>query len=126
MSIDARSIVSPPLFTVADLRVVEQRWERTHPDESLMERAGAAATALAATLASATDDPILTLAGPGNNGGDALVAARQLAAQGYRVDVVSRNAHSPLPQAGAEAWERWRARVVPLCPISPPCGNIAW
>ena len=109
MSIDARPNISPPLFTVADLRVVEQHWERIHPGESLMEKAGAAAAALAVTLAGMLDQAILILAGQGNNGGDAVVAARLLAAQGYRVEVVSRAADELLPQAATNAWHSWRA-----------------
>lgn len=109
MSIDALSIISPPLFSVAALRVLERQWQRAHPGASLMEKAGAAAAALAGTLAGTPDKPILILAGQGNNGGDALVAARLLAARGYRVDVVSRVADAPLPQAAADAWRSWRA-----------------
>ena len=73
-----RSLVSPPLFMAADIRAIEQQWVATHPDESLMEKAGAAAAELAGTLASESGEPVLILAGPGNNGGDALVAARRL------------------------------------------------
>ena len=74
-----------------------------------MEKAGAAAAALAGTLAGAPDQPILVLAGQGNNGGDALVAARLLATQGYRVDVIRRASDTPLPEAAADAWRSWRA-----------------
>ena len=37
------SLVSPPLFTAADIRIVDRRWADSRPETSLMERAGAAA-----------------------------------------------------------------------------------
>src|SRR5947208_4162777 len=55
-----------------------------------MERAGTAAAELAARLASDKKKDVLVLAGPGNNGGDARIAAARLEAQFYRVSVASR------------------------------------
>jgi hydroxyethylthiazole kinase-like uncharacterized protein yjeF len=55
----------------------------------LMERAGAAAAELAATLAGDRAKDVLVLAGPGNNGGDARVVAERLKGKFFRVDVVS-------------------------------------
>jgi len=105
---DPLSLVSPPLFMAADIRAIDRQWAEAHPDESLMERAGAAAAELALMLASETGDPILVLAGPGNNGGDALVAARRLMAQGIRAVVVSRADPARLPPDAAKAWHAWR------------------
>src|SRR5437764_10337411 len=56
-----------------------------------MERAGTAAAELAAKLASDKKKDILVLAGPGNNGGDAKIAAARLQEQFYRVTVASRS-----------------------------------
>jgi ADP-dependent NAD(P)H-hydrate dehydratase / NAD(P)H-hydrate epimerase len=53
-----------------------------------MERAGAAAADLAARLASGKD--ILVLAGPGNNGGDARIAAERLRERFFRVTIATR------------------------------------
>ncbi|WP_296749990.1 NAD(P)H-hydrate dehydratase [Thiobacillus sp.] len=103
-----RSLVSPPLFAAADIRIIDRHWADTHPETSLMERAGAAAAELAGTLASESGAPVLILAGPGNNGGDALVAARLLALQGFRVRVVSRADPAHLPADAARAWAAWR------------------
>jgi ADP-dependent NAD(P)H-hydrate dehydratase / NAD(P)H-hydrate epimerase len=108
MLIDPFSLVSPPLFTAADIRTIDRQWAAGHPDISLMERAGAAAAELAGTLASESGEPVLVLAGPGNNGGDALVVARRLATQGFRVDVVSRADPAHLPPDAAQAWAAWR------------------
>lgn len=104
----ALDLASPPLFTAADIRAVDREWALRHPGTPLMERAGAAAAQLAGTLASESGEPVLVLAGPGNNGGDALVAARLLAAQGFRVVVVSRADPARLPPDAARAWARWR------------------
>ena len=58
---------STPLFRAAALR----RIEATAADQPLMQRAGRAAADLASFICPRRDAPILVLAGPGNNGGDA-------------------------------------------------------
>lgn len=95
---------SPPLYTVADLRAIEE----TYAADGLMEKAGAAAADLAAALASEAGGPVLVLVGPGNNGGDALVAARRLARQGWRVHAVSAADPARLPSDAARALAAWR------------------
>ncbi|MHB1075046.1 NAD(P)H-hydrate dehydratase [Thiobacillus sp.] len=107
MPIAPLSLVSPPLFSAAAIHEIDRRWAEAHPDP-LMERAGEAAAELAGTLASESGDPVLILAGPGNNGGDALVAARFLSARGARVAVVSRADPARLPSDAARAWAAWR------------------
>src|SRR5574340_183939 len=101
------SLVSPPLLTAADAWTVDRRCASLQPDISLMERAGAAAADLAGVLANESGGPALVLAGPGNNGGDALVAARRLMAQGFRVTAVSRADPARLPPDAARAWAAW-------------------
>jgi hydroxyethylthiazole kinase-like uncharacterized protein yjeF len=121
MPIAPFSLVSPPLFTAADVRNIERQWAGAHPDSPLMERAGAAAADLAGMLASESGDAILILAGPGNNGGDALVAARRLAERGCRVVAVSRADPARLPPDAAHAWSAWResgGTVLPDIPAS--------
>ncbi|WP_144639069.1 NAD(P)H-hydrate epimerase [Bordetella genomosp. 13] len=52
--------------------------------------------------------PILALAGPGNNGGDALVAATWLRAWGHAVQVVLYGDPGRLPADARQAYEGWR------------------
>jgi len=66
-----------------------------------MERAGAAAAALAAELASEKSKDILVLAGPGNNGGDARVVARRLEERFFRVVIATRLEEVPMDKTWA-------------------------
>jgi NAD(P)H-hydrate epimerase len=69
------------LVTTAEMRTLERRAMAAGTTEAqLMETAGAAvAAAAAAWLANPRGRRVLVLAGRGNNGGDALIAARHLA-----------------------------------------------
>ena len=73
----------------------------------LMQRAGAAAAAFAQGHL-APGARILALAGPGNNGGDALVTARLLRVRGYAVEVVLPADPGKFPRDAAEAYAQWR------------------
>jgi hydroxyethylthiazole kinase-like uncharacterized protein yjeF len=83
------------------------------PGEQLMEHAGTAVAAAARALAIDTDrwdrGPVVILCGPGNNGGDGLVAARRLAEHGARVIValVASEARPSTPDARRN-WDRVR------------------
>lgn len=81
-----------PLYAVADIRAIEQAAAQTLPQGTLMQRAGQAAASAALKLLHAQEDAdgrghmrVLVLAGPGDNGGDALEAAAHLAASGIEV-----------------------------------------
>jgi len=87
-----------PILRSAELRIVESR----HRDEGLMERAGAAAAGAALALA-AGSGPVVVIAGPGNNGGDAFVAARLLHERGMPVVTVFAGAPERLPGDAAAA-----------------------
>ncbi len=68
------------LYCLSDIRSIELAAQATLPPGSLMQRAGTASAELALSLLPKSDAPhrILVLAGPGNNGGDALDAAARL------------------------------------------------
>ena len=66
-----------PVLTPGEVRALEERAARPGAS-SLMERAGRAVAQAARKLAADTGAPILVVAGPGNNGGDAWVAAAHL------------------------------------------------
>ena len=75
------------LLTSAEMRDLEERAEAAGVSiDSLMEQAGLAVAQEAwMQLGSLEDRRIVVLVGPGNNGGDALVAARHLAEWGAQV-----------------------------------------
>ncbi|MFC4160222.1 NAD(P)H-hydrate dehydratase [Chitinimonas lacunae] len=94
-------------YSVTDLRRIER--EALAGGLPLMERAGrAAADFLGRRLG--RDRKILILAGPGNNGGDALVTARYLFQAGYLVEVVTPAlAQRPYSGDAERAWLGWLA-----------------
>jgi len=78
------------LYSVAEIRAIEHAALAALPEFTLMQRAGAAAAGFALEIlgAAAPAQPVLVLAGPGNNGGDALQAAALLADAGVAVSIV--------------------------------------
>jgi hydroxyethylthiazole kinase-like uncharacterized protein yjeF len=80
--------VDGPIYLTETIRRIERAAGELTP--TLMERAGAAAADLAATLASDKGKDVLVLAGPGNNGGDARIVAERLEARFFRVSTVTR------------------------------------
>lgn len=79
--------MNAPLLRSTELRELETRYTGAVPP--LMERAGLAAADFAQQLLQASRSPVLILAGPGNNGGDARVMARVLQQRGIAVLVAS-------------------------------------
>ena len=78
-----------PLYTAEEMRAADA-WAIDDvgvPSLDLMERAGAGLAALVAR--EAAPGPIRVVAGKGNNGGDGLVCARLLRAEGREVDVLA-------------------------------------
>lgn len=106
------TLPAPALYSVAGIRAVEDVF-LPQADPPLMERAGAAAAQQALAILSAADTPssgsTLVLAGPGNNGGDALVLARHLYQAGRPVRVVFLGSADKLPDDARTAHQAWLA-----------------
>jgi NAD(P)H-hydrate epimerase len=77
------------LVTVQEMQQLEKAADETgHTYEAMMELAGRAVAELIQNSLDVRDKLILILVGPGNNGGDGLVAARYLAQAGAQVKIV--------------------------------------
>ncbi|MFY7865079.1 NAD(P)H-hydrate dehydratase [Roseateles sp.] len=87
-----------PLHSAASSRAIERAALATLPPHALMERAGTSAARLCLALSSSRHS-IWLLCGPGNNGGDGLVAARLLRTHGLDVSVslIGHGPERPLP-----------------------------
>jgi hydroxyethylthiazole kinase-like uncharacterized protein yjeF len=94
-----------PIYLTSDLRWIEEKASGGTP--TLMERAGAAAAAIAARIVSDRGKDVLVLAGPGNNGGDAYEVATILRAKFFRVAVVSPADATKLPPDAERARRKW-------------------
>ncbi len=89
------------------------------PVDTLMERAGFGVALAAVRMGAGYGSRVLALAGPGNNGGDAYVAARHLKRRGVDVEVRALGepkGGSPAGRAASAA----KARGVRVCPIGEP------
>lgn len=105
-----------PILSAAAMRAAEEAcFARGVAQDALMEHAGAAVAREAARFAMGRR--ILVVAGPGNNGGDAYVAARLLRAMGHEVGVAALGE----PKAGAAARMRalWCDAVEPFAEAQP-------
>lgn len=97
-----------PIYRTAEIHDIEQRWLLANPGISLMERAGLAAAEHARDLLG-DGYRVLVVCGPGNNGGDGLVAARHLREWGYPVAAVLLGDPGKLPADAAQAHSRFLA-----------------
>ncbi|MBB4097651.1 NAD(P)H-hydrate dehydratase [Sphingomonas kyeonggiensis] len=104
-----------PIVTAAQMRAAEEAVFRREPQLDVMERAGAAVAREAARFVHGS--PILVLAGPGNNGGDAYVAARLLKAAGHDVAIAASG--EPGTPAAREMHARWGGEVGSLYQARP-------
>lgn len=105
------------LYRVATIRRLEARLQAGLAPAELMARAAAAVADEAARLLRTLpgQPEVALLIGPGNNGGDALLAGLDLAARGYRVRAFGVEAIRDMPPRApdaAQAWQRWQPRPV--------------
>ena len=110
-----------PILRNEELRAVEARHASAQPP--LMERAGRAIADRARALATDTGAPILIVAGPGNNGGDAWVAAALLKESFHRVivlDAAGAPPKAPEAQSSRRKFEERGGEVTREWPPSKP------
>lgn len=93
------------LYLSLSLRKIEAR----HQADRLMSRAGQAAAEWAAELAGEGNLPVLILAGPGNNGGDAFETARLLRERFFAVEVLFAGEPEGLPDDARAAHQAFVA-----------------
>ncbi|HEY6661673.1 MAG TPA: NAD(P)H-hydrate dehydratase [Sphingomicrobium sp.] len=106
-----------PILTAEAMRAAEQSAiDGGTSVEVLMERAGAALAE--ATYRFSGPMPALILCGPGNNGGDGFVAARDLAGRGIEVRVAA--LADPASEAARWARSQWSGSVETLSEATEP------
>ena len=94
------AIRSIPVYRTDEIRRIEAAAGDARPP--LMERAGLAAADFAVRIMPDSGKDVLVLAGPGNNGGDARIAARILGERFFRVTIAGAAQAATLPAA-----KRW-------------------
>jgi ADP-dependent NAD(P)H-hydrate dehydratase / NAD(P)H-hydrate epimerase len=115
------------LYTVEQIRAVEHAALAQLPPGTLMRRAGEATAKTALQMLGTTHGNVLVLAGPGNNGGDALEAAWRLADAGMEVTVLpfARDAtQSPDAQQAMQRTLQSTARIAE--PDKFPIAGTGW
>jgi ADP-dependent NAD(P)H-hydrate dehydratase / NAD(P)H-hydrate epimerase len=116
-----------PIYCTAEVRAIEAEVARAAAPQLLMERAGLAAAELARELCGGNGKPVLVLAGPGNNGGDAFVLARHLKQWYFKVSVVYAGEEKKHSAEAAQALRAWRAAggaISESLPATRDCGLV--
>src|SRR3954471_5128321 len=103
-----RSHTAVPVYRTAGIRELEARAVIGAHTPSLMERAGLAAAQIARGMIADRARGVLIVAGPGNNGGDALVVARHLKAWSFTLDVIFAGDDANLSADSLTAMAAWR------------------
>jgi hydroxyethylthiazole kinase-like uncharacterized protein yjeF len=108
--------MSTPLLRAVELRALETRYADSQ--SPLMERAGCAAADFVRQHFG--QGRVLVFAGPGNNGGDGFVMARELARSGVSVSIVFDGDAARLPVDANQAYASCRATSADFCREVPP------
>ena len=98
------------LYRVDELRAIERAAQAQLPVGTLMSRAGRAAADWIAERHGRGARSFCVVCGPGNNGGDGFVVARELGERGHEVVCVLLGADRPTADDAREAHARWIAR----------------
>ena len=97
------------LYTVKQLRQIEQAAQAKLASGTLMRAAGEAAAQLALQLLNSAPQRILVVAGPGNNGGDAFETAAHLANAKHHVGVLPIQSKTPRSDEAQQALDKAQA-----------------
>lgn len=120
MIISADQETNPVYFT-AEIREIERLAAALPEPPQLMEKAGLAAAQIARDkLLIHGRKKILVLAGPGNNGGDAFVAARHMRSWQYKVTLVFTGERCNLSDDARRALDAWVASDGEIVETIPP------
>src|SRR5450830_1601282 len=109
------------LYSIAEIRQIENAVKAKLPSYTLMQRAGEACARLALSLVAGEDEiHVLILAGPGNNGGDALEAAHYLSQFDLHVAVALHADEAKQPDDARHALQRARESEVEFLDVADP------
>jgi hydroxyethylthiazole kinase-like uncharacterized protein yjeF len=97
-----------PMFYAQTTRLIEQTALACTEPHALMAQAGLSVARLAQAIAP-RGRHVWVVCGPGNNGGDGLMAAMHLQRQGWRVRVSLQDEQAPRPDDAADALNQARA-----------------
>ena len=106
MTFQSRTFV--PVYRTAEIRAIEAAALGGPNPAPLMERAGLAAAKIARDIVADRGRGVIVFAGPGNNGGDALVVARHLKSWWFKVDVLFAGDPARLSADAQAAHSSWR------------------
>ncbi|MEK6594088.1 MAG: NAD(P)H-hydrate dehydratase [Pseudomonadota bacterium] len=109
-----------PVYLTEEIRRIETLAATLPGKPRLMERAGLAAAELAREIAGHSGKPILVLAGPGNNGGDAFVMARHLRQWWFKTEIMFAGDEKKLPADAIAALRAWRDAGGGIADAVPP------
>jgi len=121
------AIHGTPVYLTTDVRAIEAAAAAAPVPPQLMEEAGLAAAEIARDVSGGTGKPILVLAGPGNNGGDAFVVARHLKQWYFKVTVVFAGDEKMLSadaKAALGAWRKVGGAITQSLPASQQWGLV--
>lgn len=98
-----------PVYHTEQIRQIENHFFALEPKPQLMELAGKTIANITVKVAPEQAQSILVIAGPGNNGGDAYVAARHLKSANFHVSLVEPIKPLQSSSEKEDAVKKWKA-----------------